>query len=385
MKKTVAFILTFAVLVALYSLDARALEVSARGAVLMCVNNGEVLYSKNADERLSMASTTKIMTALLAIEAAVPDMEITVTSEMVSVEGTSMGLLPGDSVSMRELIYGMLLQSGNDAAHTAAIVLGGSEEAFAEMMNERAREIGMKNTVFVTASGLDEENHRSTAYDMALLACESIKNPEFAAICSSKTATLTYGNPPYKRTLRNHNRLLWSDESVIGIKTGFTKKSGRCLVSAAQRDGVTLVAVTLNAPDDWNDHLTMLEYGFDRCKAVPVEVSLGGLSVPVCGGVRTQAAVKPLGKAYCMEGEHCTVEVLLKRMEYAPVSEGDILGTAIFRCGERTVASVPLAAAESVAYAKIDEETQKDGAFTGVIKKIKSFFNKFRGDSIARQ
>lgn len=373
MKKVIAFISVFVSLLVWHTPKVRALEVSAKSAVLMCADNGEVLYSENANERLPMASTTKIMTALLAIEAATPDLEITVTSEMVSVEGTSMGLLPGDSVSLRELVYGMLLQSGNDAAHTAAVVLGGSEEKFAELMNERAREIGMTNTNFVTASGLDEENHRSTAYDMALLACESIKNPEFAAICSSKTAALTYGNPPYKRTLRNHNRLLWSDESIIGIKTGFTKKSGRCLVSAAERDGVTLVAVTLNAPDDWNDHLSMLEYGFARLKSAPIEFSQSELNVSVCGGVRNTVAVRTVGTAYCIEGEECTVEILLRPFEYAPVAEGDILGTAVFRSGDRTVARLPLAAIESVAVAPMSEETQKGGFFAKAIKKIKGF------------
>lgn len=228
-KKVIALLSSFAMLVCAFGVDASALGVSARSAVLMCANNGEVLYSKNSGERMPMASTTKIMTSLLAIEAAVPDMEIKVTHDMVAVEGTSMGLREGDSVSMRELVYGMLLQSGNDAANTVAVALGGSNEGFARMMNERAREIGMNDTNFVTASGLDSGEHYSTAYDMALLACESISNPEFAAVCSSKTARLTYGNPPYARTLRNHNRLLWSDDSVIGIKTGFTKKAAAAL------------------------------------------------------------------------------------------------------------------------------------------------------------
>lgn len=376
-KKVIALLLSFAMLVCAFGVDASALGVSARSAVLMCANNGEVLYSKNSGERMPMASTTKIMTSLLAIEAAVPDMEIKVTHDMVAVEGTSMGLREGDSVSMRELVYGMLLQSGNDAANTVAVVLGGSNEGFARMMNERAREIGMNDTNFVTASGLDSGEHYSTAYDMALLACESISNPEFAAVCSSKTARLTYGNPPYARTLRNHNRLLWSDDSVIGIKTGFPKKSGRCLVSAAERDGVVLVAVTLNAPDDWNDHLAMLEYGFARCKTAPLEFPQSNLSVKVCGGVRSNVAVRAVGKAYCFEGEKCSLELLLRPFEYAPVSEGEVLGTAVFRCGDRKVAELPLAAAESVAAAEPGgEKPDSGGVFSRIIKKIKDFFHR---------
>ncbi len=384
MKKPVVFLTAFFIFSAVLCVNASALEISAKSAVLMCADSGEVLYSKNANEQLPMASTTKIMTALLAIEAAMPDMEITVTHEMVAVEGTSMGLVEGDSVSLRELVYGMLLQSGNDAAHTTAIVLGGSEEKFAEMMNERAREIGMTNTNFVTASGLDKDGHCSTAYDMALLACESIKNREFAAICASKTAVLTYGNPPYARTLRNHNRLLWSDESITGIKTGFTKKSGRCLVSAAERDGITLVAVTLNAPDDWNDHLSMLEYGFKQLKSAPIEFSQSGLNVSVCGGVRDAVAVRTVGTAYCIEGEKCTVEFLIKPFEYAPVYEGDVLGTAVFYGTNREIMRLPLVAIESVAVDESTDETEKKVFFGEVLKKIKDYINRFRGESIGR-
>ena len=165
-KKIFALIAVFAFL-PVFGFSAYAageVSVSAQSAVLMCANNGEVLFAKNENKRLSMASTTKIMTSLIAVEAAVPELEITVTKEMVSVEGTSMGLVPGDSVSMRELIYGMLLQSGNDAANTVAYVLGGSPEGFAKLMNERAAQIGMKNTNFVTASGLDDKNHYSTVW-----------------------------------------------------------------------------------------------------------------------------------------------------------------------------------------------------------------------------
>ena len=197
MKKIISAV-TVAVIVAVTALtpSASELKLSARSAALLCVESGEFLYRKNADERLSMASTTKIMTSLLALEYAKPDKEIVVTEEMVSVEGTSMGLVAGDSVSMRELVYGMLLQSGNDAANTVATVIGGSAEGFAKLMNERAAEIGMSDTNFVTASGLDAQEHYSTAHDMALLAAECLRNPEFAAICSQKTARLTYGNPP---------------------------------------------------------------------------------------------------------------------------------------------------------------------------------------------
>ncbi len=349
------------------------LSVSAQSAVLFCAESGEFLFERNADKRLSMASTTKIMTALLAIEAATPEREIVVTEEMVSVEGTSMGLQAGDSVSLLELVYGMLLQSGNDAANTVAYVIGGSPEGFAAMMNARADEIGMKNTNFVTASGLDDEEHYSTARDMALLAAECIKNPVFASICSKKTAKLTYGNPPYARTLTNHNRLLWSYPDSIGVKTGFTKKSGRCLVSAAKRGGITLIAVTLNAPDDWSDHKELLDYGFDVCKSGLLVCNVADAAIPVCGGKKSAVKLRQAYEAEGLYGSQCVL--LLKPFEYAPVNEGDILGTAVFVSGGKIVAQIPVEAAESVeAHIVAVAPKEEKGFFEKLWQKIKEFF-----------
>lgn len=358
--------------------------VSAESAVLMCANNGRILFSRNGEKQLSMASTTKIMTSLIALESATPEREIVVTKEMVAVEGTSMGLMPGDSVSMEELVYGMLLQSGNDAANTVAHVIGGSQESFATLMNERAAEIGMKNTNFVTASGLDDEEHYSTAYDMALLACECMNNPEFAEICSQKKAKLTYGNPPYSRTLTNHNKLLWKYSDSIGIKTGFTKKSGRCLVSAAKRNGVTLVAVTLNAPDDWNDHISMFEYGFSICKGTFIGCDLSGVTVKVAGGEVSKLSVELAYYPEWIAGEPCSCRVLVKPVEYAPIPKGTILGKAVFCSESGTIDEVPLLASDSV-YIKpvFDEEPENKGSsFFDFIKKIKDYF--FGGEPIDR-
>lgn len=381
MKKRIVAFIAVCLFIVPFSSQAFAsgLNVSAQSAVLMCANNGEVLFERNADKHLSMASTTKIMTSLIALEAAAPETEITVTKEMVSVEGTSMGLLAGDSVSLRELVYGMLLQSGNDAANTVAYVLGGSPDGFAKIMNERAAQIGMKNTNFVTASGLDDENHYSTAYDMALLACESIMNPEFAEICSQKSARLTYGNPPYARTLTNHNRLLWKYEDAIGIKTGFTKKSGRCLVSAAERNGVTLVAVTLNAPDDWNDHISMFEYGFSQCKGVEYDCDLSGISLKVAGGVKQNIAVEISDNISWLEGDICGVHLLLKPFIYAPVEAGDVVGNAEFINSEGEVISkVFVVASQSVGQKKAEvnpQNAEDESIFSKLIQKIKDFFN----------
>ncbi len=385
-KRIIAFLTALSVWILADISVYASVGVSAESAVLMCADNGEILFSRNADRQLSMASTTKIMTSLIAIESAMPEKEIVVTKEMVSVEGTSMGLKPGDSVSIRELVYGMLLQSGNDAANTVAYVIGGSPDGFSKLMNERAREIGMDNTNFVTASGLDDENHYSTAYDMALLAAECIKNPEFAEICRQKTAKLTYGNPPYARTLTNHNKLLWKYSGSIGIKTGFTKKSGRCLVSAAERNGVTLIAVTLNAPDDWNDHISMFEYGFSKCKSVRIGCDLSGVAVKVAGGESNSVGVRLSYNPLFIEGASVHCRIFLKAIEYAPIPEGTILGTAVFYSGQNTIDEVPILANESI-YIKpvpIEETEKKSNSFSDLFKKIKEYFNNSGGEPSGR-
>lgn len=206
--------------------------ISAKYAVLVEMNTGQLIAEKNGYDKASMASTTKIMTSLLLCELCDLDEEIVATKEMVTVEGSSMGLQEGDRVHYRDLLYGMLLASGNDAANTTAISVAGSIENFAELMNKKAKEFGMTNTHFVTPSGLDDEEHYTTAYDMSKLAVYAMKNADFAEACASKTATLEYGNPPYRRTLTNHNKLLQYYEGAIGIKTGFTKNRGGVLFPA---------------------------------------------------------------------------------------------------------------------------------------------------------
>lgn len=359
-----------------------ALGVSASSAALMVLETGELIYEKNAYTQRSMASTTKIMTSLIALETCTPQREIIVTEDMVQVEGTSMGLLPGDSVTLKTLVYGMLLQSGNDAANVAAIAVGGSVEDFVVMMNERAKEIGMKNTCFVTPSGLDDENHYSTAYDMALLGCEALKNPEFAAICSQKSAALYYGNPPYRRTLTNHNKLLWNYKDTIGIKTGFTKKSGRCLVSAAERDGVTLVAVTLNAPSDWSDHKAMFEYGFSVVENRMIDCDISSLSLKVTGAESERIGVELASEPSVVirSGSDADIrqELFIKRFEYAPVEKGQVVGEARYFIGEKMVCSVPIVTTESTAQKKVIEEPKKEvaqkGFFKRILEKIQSWF-----------
>ena len=200
--------------------------VGAKAAVVMEAQTGTLLFAQEAHKKMPMASTTKIMTALLTLEQEGLDETFTVDPVAIQVEGSSMGLQEGDAVTLRALAGGMLTASGNDAAGAAAVRIDGSKEAFVQRMNRRAQELGMLETHFVTPSGLDAEEHYSTAYDMALLGRAALQNPVFAEMAGQKRLALTYGNPPYRRSLLNHNRLLSLYPDAIGIKTGFTKKGG---------------------------------------------------------------------------------------------------------------------------------------------------------------
>lgn len=336
-------------------------EVSAQACVLIEAVTGEVLYEKNAFEKRSMASTTKIMTTLLTLESGNLDVPFPVDNAAIHVEGSSMGLQENDVVTKRALCYGMLLPSGNDAANAAAVAIAGSIPAFAELMNERAKEIGMTRTCFVTPSGLEGEGHGASAYDMALLAREAMQNEDFRSICSQTSARVSFGNPPYERTLRNTNKLLTMYDGVIGVKTGFTDEAGRCLVSACERDGVMLICVTLHAPDDWNDHSKLYDHGFSRVKLTELPVP-EGLAQPVAGGVRESVSLR-IAEPVTFGAENGVPEgvatkVLLSPFAFAPVKEGDVLGTLEYYYNDRRIASAELLAAEDVPF---PEQTEPEG------------------------
>ncbi len=347
--------------------------VSASAAVLIEAGTGKIVYAKNQNEKRAMASTTKIMTTLLTLESGDLDEEFTVDPDAIKVEGSSMGLQEGDIVTKRALCYGMMLPSGNDAANSAAIRVGGSFEKFAQMMNERAAKIKMTNTHFVTPSGLDDDAHYSTAYDMALLAREALRNEDFAEICSTGNAKLRFGNPPYDRWLKNSNKLLQYYDGCIGVKTGFTDKAGRCLVSAAERDGVRLIAVTLNAPDDWNDHKKMFDYGFSTVKAVTLDIPQDHLQMRVAGGEKDSIPLLPLNMPVAcvtpqQEGE-ITYRYLLPRFAFAPVQAGTVMGEIAYILDGEVIETVTLVAGEDAGAAPVQ-------AKVGLWEQICAFFGR---------
>ena len=323
-------------------------EISAKGAVLYCVETGETLYEKNPHLRLSMASTTKIMTSLLALEENTPNRLLTVSKEAVNVEGTSSGLKVGDKVYLEDAVKCMLLESGNEAANVVALSLSGTFGAFAERMNKRAAEIGMKNTSFVTPSGLDAKSHYTTAYDMALLGAASSRNADFMKICSLQSDDIEVSGR--KVSLYNHNRLLRELEGCVGMKTGFTKKSGRCLVTSTVRGGITLICVTLNAPNDWSDHKKLVEYGFSNVKKVVIEPKINAC-LPVTGGNRKTVSVSSHSAEIVLPKgcgrEDIYYKIYMKKFAYAPVEGGENVGYIDYYCKGRLLKRQLIFAVES--------------------------------------
>lgn len=331
-------------------------EVSAQSAVVLTADTGTVLFEKDGRIPRPVASTTKIMTALLALEAAQEqgDPLVDITQEMVAVEGSSMGLQAGDSISLTGLAAGMLLASGNDAANAAALYLDGSLESFAARMNQRAAALGMEDTHFVTPSGLDGEDaqglgHLSTAYDMALLARVALEDQAFRQLCSSPSLAVEFAEPVKRVTYTNHNKLLAQYQGCVGVKTGFTKEAGRCLVSAAERDGALLIAVTLNAPNDWQDHTALLDYGFSQME--PYQLAGGDvrLTVPVVGSPVEVVSLRGSngGEVTLPLGQGAQVErvVHAPKFLYAPVEAGEQVGEICWYLEGQLLGSAPLTAA----------------------------------------
>ena len=256
----------------IYSDRAPALSaaVSARSAVLIDASSGAVLFEKNSSERLPMASTTKIMTALIILEKMQLDEVVSVPKEATLVEGSSIYLRENEEITVETLLYGLLLESGNDAAHTLAVACSGSIEAFADEMNKKATGLGLQNTCFKNPHGLTAEGHYTTAYELARITAEAMKNPVFCKIVSTQKMLAPSIDGELTRLFLNHNKLLKYYDGAVGVKTGYTEAAGRCLVSAAEKTGFRFIAVTLNDRDDWDDHCNMLNFAFENFKTIEI-------------------------------------------------------------------------------------------------------------------
>ncbi len=319
-------------------------QVSAQSCIVIEATSGRVLYEKNPDSRMPMASTTKIMTALVALEECDLDTKVTISKTAAGVEGSSMYLESGEILTMKELLYGLMLSSGNDAAVAIAEQLGGID-AFVDKMNQKAEAIGAKNTHFKNPNGLPDDEHFSTALDMAIITAEAMKNPAFAEIVSTKSYRIEGEGKAYPRQLTNHNKLLRMYEGCIGVKTGFTKAAGRCLVSAARRETMTLLCVTLNAPDDWNDHMTLYNRLFDEyamsAELLP-DTSLGELSVTGSDRLLLPFGAREAFSYPLKKGEVLSLELSPLEKLSAPVHMGADCGTAQVKLGDKVIKTLSL-------------------------------------------
>lgn len=344
------------ILFSIFQTNAYADSISAQAYVVYHPTTSQVIASKNHHKRLSMASTTKIMTGLIACSQPDINKVVTVKSEMLNVEGTSAGLQNGDKISILELCYGLLLESGNDAANILAFEIGGSIKEFAKIMNDTAAKIGMADTNFVTPSGLDASEHYTTAYDMALLAETALKNETFRKIVSSKTHKAIYNDGNTTRTYSNHNRLLSMYDGCIGVKTGFTKKSGRCLVSACNRDGVEMIVVTLNAPNDWNDHKSLYDNAYSDIKTIEYNHSLPN-QIHICGGEKSNIKISTCPFSVDVPANYngkIEAKVYLPDFLYAPVNIGDEIGRVEYFINNKKIGDFPFTAVEKSAIIKSD-------------------------------
>ena len=380
MKKIIALSAAFGCVffMPVHAVYAEDIEVSAKAAVVISADTGEIVYSKNSSEKLPMASTTKIMSALLCLESGDLHEPFTVDSQAIHVEGSSMGLQEGDIVTKYALACGMLLPSGNDGANAAAVEIAGSLEGFAELMNDRAKKLGLSKTFFVTPSGLEGEGHGSSAEDMAILAAEALKNETFREICSSQTIKLEYGNPPYTRWLKNTNKLLSMYDGTYGVKTGFTDEAGRCLVSACEREGKRLICVTLNAPDDWNDHIRLYDECFKKVKTAEFGIPCE-MYVSLAGSHKDRLAVTTGDETadftvYSKDTADFTYTIASPPFVYAPVKTGDEAAELIISDNGRELKRLPLYAAEDAEYKYPEKESEKS-KLEKFISKVKDIFN----------
>ena len=323
----------------------------AKSAILVEMDTGRVLYEQNAHEVLPMASTTKIMTALLALERGDLNSLVTTGPNAYGVPGTSLYLEPGEQLTLEQMLYGLMLASGNDAAVAVAEHIGGTVADFCGMMNRRAAEIGCENTVFSTPHGLPADNHHTTAYDLSLIAREAMKQPVFRQIVSTQRCSLPWSGHDYDRVLSNKNKLLSTYPGALGIKTGYTRAAGRCLAFAAEREDMALLGVVLNCPDWFDEAAALLDWGFENWQRV--ELLSAGETVrviPVRGGVRDSVRVIAGGDVAAPVRVNDWPDLVIDLPDQLPagIQQGQSIGSASLVDRGQTLVTVPLVAAEAV-------------------------------------
>ena len=354
LKKTSYIYFSVAILVIFCSFFtySSALNVSGKSAILIEADSGEVVYEKNADLRLPMASTTKIMTGIIAIENNNLNDIVKIPLVSVGIEGSSIYLKEGESLTVRQLLEALLLESANDASVALAHKTAGDVSHFAELMNEKATELGLENTHFTNPHGLDDKEHYTTASDLATITKYAMQNPVFAEIVSTKKSTIPLNDGEGTRVLINHNKLLRSYKGANGVKTGYTKRCGRCFVSSAEVDGVKLICVTLNAPNDWHDHTILLDYGFSLYKSYNLADSEDYLiELDVKNGEKNTVLVSN-DKAFKItlkkESHDFSADLEYNPGLSAPITKGQTLGKIIFYDNGEKIGEIDLKSQENI-------------------------------------
>lgn len=329
-------------------------SVSARAAALYEPETGSFIYTKNAGERLGMASTTKIMTALIALESIELDRLVPIDDRAIGIDGSSIYLEQGEIMSAEDLIYALMLNSANDAAEALAYEICGSVEGFCSLMNERARALELENTSFTNPHGLDAPDHYTTAHDLAIITAEALKNPKFKEISSTRKKEIESNLKT--RLLVNHNKLLKMYDGCIGVKTGYTQMTGRSLVGAAEKDDLCLISVTIDAPNDWSDHKKLLDFGFNTVHAITlIDEGEFNCSLPILNGNKDSITVTnrdELRHIFINDTPEITKEIRLPRFVAAPIGSGEVVGSIIYKVEGKVIASTDIIASESVDEAK---------------------------------
>ena len=355
--RIIAFLLILSSFFSVFCIFASAKEkedinISAKAFCLIDADSGRVLFGRNEYTRMPMASTTKIMTAIIALESGIPlSKEITVPKEAVGIEGSSIYLAEGEKITLEALIYGLLLSSANDSAVAIAIAVSGSVEDFVDSMNQKAFSLNLEDTHFVNPHGLYDKEHYSSAYDLARILAYCKKNENFCKIsgCSKRVFPRDDGTT---RVMINHNKLLSYDIGVIAGKTGFTKMSGRCLVSCAKRENLTLICATLVAPDDWNDHKKLYEFGFSNYKRVCFDAIR--ISIPLISGKEDHIVAESSGVSVLLPSEYADIDTVIEapRFLFAGLKKGDAIGRVVYSYQGKILAVSPLILAKDATRVK---------------------------------
>ena len=349
MKRTIVLICLL-LIIPVNACASESLTVGAKGAVLIDGASGRVLFGQNENEQYPMASTTKVMTTLLALEHTSLDEQVTAGKNAAGVTGTSLYLSEGETLSMEHMLYGLILRSGNDAAVAVAEHIAGSVPAFAEMMNERARALNA-DAHFVNPHGLDADGHKTSALGLARIMREAMKNPLFRTITGTQRKIIPWVGNEYSRVLENKNRLLSTYEGATGGKTGYTGKAGRCLVFSAERDGLELIGAVLNCPTWFDTATVMLDYGFDHFRmesAFDAGETVDSLTVVNGIDAAVNAVTETALRGAVPIGKPVDISIALPDTLDAPVHAGDILGTAAIKTGGDVIAQCNLVAANDV-------------------------------------